>query len=153
MAHVHRDESLLERTRLTLDGAQNRITVVGVVLAVIGFGLSFVLGRGADDGMKHFWFSYLLNFLFWLSLSLGALWFVPLQHLTRSSWSVVMRRLAEIVSGTIPVMGLLAIPLLLNLDSVYSWTDAAHMEHDPLLATRSPFSAPSGSSSAWSPTS
>ena len=142
MAHQHRDASILERTRLTLDGAHKRIVVVGAVLAVAGLGASWVLGQGEGDGMRHFWFAYLLNFMFLLSLSLGALWFVPLQHLTRSEWSVVIRRIAEIVSGTIPALGLLSIPLLLNLDHVYPWTDAAHMEHSPLLAHKAVFLSP-----------
>jgi len=142
LSHQHRDASVLERTRLTLDGAHKRIVAVGAVLAVIGFGAGVVLGLGEGDGMRHFWFAYLLNFMFLLSLSLGALWFVPLQHLTRSEWSVVVRRIAEIVSGTIPVMGLLSIPLLLNLDSVYPWTDVAHMEHNPMLAHKVTFLSP-----------
>ncbi len=142
MAHQHRDESILDRTRLTLDGAEKRITGIGAVLAVAGLGASWVLGQGEGDDMNHFWFAYLLNFLFLLSISLGALWFVALQHLTRSEWSVVVRRLAEILAGAIPVLGLMAIPLLLNLDKVYPWTDSAHMAHSPLTAHKVEFLSP-----------
>lgn len=137
MAHVHKDATLLEQTGLTLGGARNRILGVGGALALIGFGSSIVVGAGED--MHHFWYAYLLNYLWVLSLALGALWFVPLQHLTRSEWSVVVRRIAEIVTGAIPVLGLLAIPLLLNLDQLYHWTDTEHMLHDPLTVHKAAF--------------
>lgn len=139
MAHVHKDASLLQQTGLTLGGARNRILAVGAALALIGFGGSFAVGS-AD--MHHFWYAYLLNYLWVLSLALGALWFVPLQHLTRSEWSVVIRRIAEVVTGAIPVLGLLAIPLLLNLDELYHWTDTEHMLHDPLTAHKASFLSP-----------
>jgi len=139
LSHEHRDATLLDQTRLTLDGAQNRIFAIGAALAVVGFGASYALGWGDEESKRHFWFAYLLNYMWVLSLALGALWFVPLQHLTRSEWSVVVRRIAEIVSGTIPVLGLLAIPLLLNLDMVYPWTDTEHMLSDPLTTHKAAF--------------
>lgn len=133
MADTQRDVSLLDSERLTLGGAGRGIMIGGLVLGIGALAAAWMLGRGVGDDMRHFWHAYLLNLLFLLSLSLGALWFVPLQHLTRSSWSAVIRRLAEIVSGTIPLLGLLMIPVLLNLDAIYPWTDAARVADDPLL--------------------
>jgi len=40
--------------------------------------------------------SGLVNWAFYLSLVLGALFFVLIQHLTRAGWSVVVRRMAEV---------------------------------------------------------
>ena len=34
-----------------------------------------------------------------------------------------LKRLAEIVSCTLPLLGLMAIPILLNLDAIYPWAD------------------------------
>ena len=139
MAHMQRDVSMLDEERLTLGGAGRLLLVVGLVVGVGGLAVSYLLGRNAGDGLHHFMYAYLLNFLFLLSLSLGALWFVPLQHLTRSSWSAVIRRLAEIVSCTIPLLGLMAIPILLNLDAIYPWADPAHVADDPLMAHKLDF--------------
>ncbi len=133
MAHARRDVSLLDSENLTLGGADRGLMIGGLVVGAAGLGAGWILGQGVGDGMRHFWHAYLLNLLFLLSLSLGALWFVPLQHLTRSSWSAVIRRLAEVVSGTIPLLGLLMIPVLLNLEAIYPWTDTAHTAHDPLM--------------------
>ena len=57
-----------------------------------------VLGRW----VRAFAFAYLTSFAWGLSLALGALFFVILQHLTRAGWSVVVRRLAEGVASTLP---------------------------------------------------
>ena len=39
------------------------------------------------------------RFAFWLSVALGGLFFVLLQHLTRAGWSVVVRRIAEAIQS------------------------------------------------------
>ena len=53
----------------------------------------------APGGWRRFFFAYLVSFAFVLSLALGALFFVLLQHLTRAGWSVVVRRLAEALAA------------------------------------------------------
>jgi hypothetical protein len=107
-------------------------TGLGLVLISIGAGVV------AGDGLKRFLFSYLQNYVYFVSLGLGALFFVMLQHLTRASWSVVVRRLAELIAGSLPFMGLLAlpilVPLLLGNDSLYAWLDPALRASDPLIA-------------------
>ena len=51
----------------------NRLPIVGAVCAVLGAAVCAILGA-ADP--KQFFFSWLVSFLFFLSLSLGALFFV-----------------------------------------------------------------------------
>jgi hypothetical protein len=111
--------------------------------SALGVGLVFVLissafGALAGDGFKRFFFSYLQNYVFFISLGLGALFFVMLQHLTRASWSVVVRRLAEVIAGSLPFMALLAlpiiVPMLLGNHALYEWLDPALRASDPLIA-------------------
>ena len=62
---------------------------------VIGLGcLAAAVGVGAaqNDQMRHFLFSYLVGFVYFVSLGLGGLIFTIIQHVTRASWSVVVRR-------------------------------------------------------------
>ncbi|HBP21423.1 MAG TPA: hypothetical protein DEA08_27000 [Planctomycetes bacterium] len=56
--------------------------------------------------------AYLQGFCFLLSLTLGALFFVMVQHLTRAGWSVTVRRVAEILASNVLLMALLFIPLV-----------------------------------------
>jgi hypothetical protein len=84
-----------------------------------------------------------LNFCFFVSLSLGALFFVIIQHLTRAGWSVAVRRLAECLAAVLPYWGFLFIPVLALMvagdGSLYVWNDAAHVESDELLQLKRPY--------------
>jgi hypothetical protein len=115
-------------------------------LAAVGVGsllLSFLASFALRDGFSRFLLAYLVSFCFCLSLSLGALFFVVLQHLTRAGWSVAVRRLGEILAAALPVWSLLFLPILFLVlvgdGSLYPWNDAAHVEHDPLLQAKQPY--------------
>ena len=60
--------------------------------------------------------------------------------ITRASWSVVVRRLAEVMAMALPFLLLLLLPVLLNLDHVYEWA-SEHRHHltDELAAHKAPF--------------
>jgi len=47
------------------------------------------LGIGEGDHLRHFSFSWLVAFAYFLAISLGALIFLPIQYITRASWSVL----------------------------------------------------------------
>ena len=71
---------------------------------------------------KQFFFSWLVSFLFFLSLALGALFFVLIQYASQGGWGMVLRRIGETIFATLPVMAVLFIPLLLGLHDLYPWT-------------------------------
>ncbi|UCF37044.1 MAG: hypothetical protein JSU96_19980, partial [Acidobacteriota bacterium] len=88
---------------------------------------------------KQFFHSYLVAYLFVVTIAVGALGFVLIQFVTRAGWSVAVRRIAENVMGTIPFFALLFIPLTAGLDQLYPWLDSAHVEHDPILQAKEPY--------------
>jgi len=127
---IGRDETTLGPAGTRWFRALGTVGVLGLVASVA------FAARGGDWG--RFYASYLVNFIFFLSLSLGALVFVLLQHVTRAGWSVAVRRLAEGVAPNVFVpMAFLVIPVILGLDKLYPWTDAAAVAHDPLLRAKS----------------
>ena len=94
--------------------AQLGLLVVGIVLIAA----SWFTG-------KHFYLSYLVGYMGVLSVCLGALFFVMIQHITRAGWSVTPRRVAENITACLPVMLVLFIPVVVGFDDIYShWTDA-----------------------------
>ncbi len=105
---------------------------MSAVVGVLGLAATVALGLAQGDGMRHFGFSYLVNFAFFLSISLGALFFVALQYVVRASWSIVIRRLAEVMAAALPLMALLVIPVIALAGQVYGWGDAAERT-SPLL--------------------
>jgi hypothetical protein len=114
----------------------NRLPLIGVVGAVLGGAACAILGAANP---KQFFFSWLVSFLFFLSLALGALFFVLIQYAAQGGWGIVVRRIGETTFATIPVMGALFLPLLLGLHDLYSWSVPGAAEHDALLRWKAPY--------------
>ena len=72
----------------------------------------------------QFLFSYLVSYMYVLSLMLGAMFFVLIQHLTRAGWSVAVRRVSENMMGVIPIMLILFAPIALGYHTLFHhWVD------------------------------
>ncbi len=100
----------------------NYMIVVGAVLALLG----------ALINLKQFAHSYLVGFMFCLSLCLGALFLVVVHHLFDAGWSVPIRRFCEhIASLLFPHMAILWLPIgLLAIPQLYPWMTAdPHADH------------------------
>jgi hypothetical protein len=125
-----------------LDGVVRPALIICAVLAVVGIGGSLLLANGTEGGMDYLLETYLVSFAFFLSISLGALFFVLLQHCTRAGWSVVVRRVAEAMAANVWLMAVLAIPVVFGMDHLYHWAEAGATAHDPLLAAKVGFLNP-----------
>jgi hypothetical protein len=125
-----------------LDGVVRPALLICAILAVVGFGGSLILARTTEHGMDHLLETYLVSFAFFLSISLGGLFFVLLEHCTRAGWSVVARRVAESIAANVWLMAVLVIPVVLGMHHLYHWSDAAAVAHDPLLAGKTGFLNP-----------
>lgn len=108
--------SVPRKVALSLGGA----AIAGAALAL----LSAVLYSG---GMRRVLLAYLVAFAFVLSLSLGTLFFVLLQHLMRAGWGVLVRRPAEVFGLNIVTVAALFLPILLSVVSgngtLYPWAN------------------------------
>ncbi len=107
-----------------------RMLGLGVVVFLISF-----IGYFMDS--KQFFFSYLVAYTFWVSIGLGALFFVMLGHLTGAVWSLSLRRVSETVMIVLPYLAILFIPLLFGLHDLYKWTHQDKLLEDVLLAKKS----------------
>ncbi|MGE0710871.1 MAG: quinol:cytochrome C oxidoreductase [Planctomycetota bacterium] len=72
-----------------------------------------------EPSSVRFWSAYLAAFCFLLSISLGGLFFVLIQHLTRAGWSVVVRRVAELIAANMVVVAVLFLPLIYPISKGY----------------------------------
>ncbi len=123
MSHHHVPR--VEDTKITMDGLGSKVFMISALIGVVGLAVTFGLGLSQGDDLKHFAFAYLTNYAFFLSISLGALIFMPIMYLTRASWNVVLRRLAEVTAAVMPLLAILAIPVIVFAGKVYGWTDPA----------------------------
>ncbi len=74
---------------------------------------------------KQLAFSYLLSFMFFLSLCLGGLFLVILHHLFDANWSVPFRRASEHLACLVAVLAALYLPLALLAPQLYAWMNPA----------------------------
>ncbi len=98
-------------------------------MGIGGVALILALVLGGGPFAKQFASSYLVAFMYGLAIGLGSLWFVAIQHLTNARWSVVVRRVAEIIAANMPMLALLSlpviVPVILGRSEIYEWSDAA----------------------------
>ena len=122
---------------LTLGAAGRRLTAWAAIVGVGGLGAAAVLAAATSGGLRHLLSAYLVNFVYFVSLALGALFFVLVQFATRAGWSVGVRRIAEGIAPNLFVpMAFLAVPVLLGIRVLYPWTDAAAVGADARLQAK-----------------
>lgn len=125
-----------EELTLPADSGWRRLPWIGLGVGLLGIVLSVALGRSQPE---QFYYSWLVSFLFFLSLGLGGLFFVLVHFVTKSGWGIVLRRLAENVLATLPLLLLLFLPVYFGLESLFHWTDAEAVAHDHLLQAKQGF--------------
>ena len=127
--HLRQQNHLGEQESKTLSGSVAPVSRILIVVGVVLLALALVFGFMRGDGLAYFFHAYLVSFCFYLSISLGGLFFVALQHASRAGWSVAVRRVAEIMAANTLVMAVLFLPILLPLllgnTALYEWLDPA----------------------------
>lgn len=105
-----------------------------LVLAVLISAIACVAGYLNDPVRFHE--SYLIAFAFVAATGLGAFFFVMVQYLSGSAWSVTMRRIMENIMFTLPVCAILFIPIAFGLKDIYPWMDGANVGLGARLALK-----------------
>lgn len=110
-------------------------------LGVGAVALVAAVALGGGPFGRQFLSSYLVAFMYILALGLGALWFVDIQHLTNAKWSVVVRRVAEILAANLDLLAVMSlvvvIPMATGKTDLYEWVDPSKVEASHLLKHQS----------------
>jgi hypothetical protein len=107
-----------------------RVRTLALAVGALFFAL-FIFGLLVDRA--QFFQAYLVGFIFWIGITVGSLALLMLQHLTGGGWGLIIRRVLEAATRTLPLMLVLFIPVLLGLNQIYPWTKRAVMDQDPAL--------------------
>ncbi len=134
----------IDNDRTMLSGSARTIQVALTIVGLAALAAALWLGWNRYDHLREFSASYLVSYMFFLSISLGALFFVALQHLVRAGWSVTVRRPAEILAANVICMAILFLPILLPLllgmmGPYYKWLDPQLVAASSLLQWKSPY--------------
>jgi hypothetical protein len=109
------------------------LSSIGRISFVVGATAAAASLAGAYADPEQFFRSYLVAFLYWLSIALGCLALGMLHHLTRGGWGLMIRRVLEAASGTLPLVALFFVPLLPGLRHLYRWARPEVVRAEPLL--------------------
>lgn len=136
------DESDRVPARYRFRGDQRWWAVpVGGGLALLALGLA--VGFASGD-VPRVLFAYLIGWTFCVSVAIGALFFVMIQHITKARWSTTIRRIPEALATGFPLLALLGIPVLLGMHDLFHWThhelfDPTSPEYDAIIAGKAPY--------------
>jgi hypothetical protein len=117
-----------------------RLSMSALLVGVV-FTLLLVIGAFFDRG--QFFHAYLVGFIFWTGITLGSLALLMLQHLTSGQWGLVIRRVLEASTQTLPLMLILFVPIIFGLNQIYPWTNKTFMHETAALQQKARFLNPS----------
>src|ERR1700730_10067258 len=103
---------------------RNFALAVGALLFTL-----FVAGMLMDRA--QFFHAYLVGFIFWTGITVGSLALLMLQHLPGGACGLIIRRVLEASTRTLPLILLLFIPVVIGLNQIYPWMNRAAMDQDP----------------------
>lgn len=106
--------------------------------ALIAVGVAaFIMGFINDP--TRAWANFLLNNVYFVSLSAGAVLFLSLQRVTHSGWSAGFIRIPEAMGMYLPVAAVLFVVMIFGIHSLYHWSHTGALVHDPILQHKQPY--------------
>lgn len=113
----------------------DRLMLGGAVVTILGAIVSF-----KQDHLVNFGYSWLVAFMFFLSLGLGGLFLVLVHHLFDAGWSVAIRRVNEhLASLLFPWLAMLFLPIAILAPRMFPWMgDALQKAPDHALHAKYP---------------
>ena len=111
-------KSALPDTDLPPIGGARPLILGSALVGAAGLLLTLLGGLGQP---RRALLAYLISFVYWLGLCLGALTLVMANHTAGARWNVAIRRIGENLGAVLPLFALLFVPLLLGARHVWFW--------------------------------
>lgn len=111
--------------------------IVTFVLVVFGL-FTIFFGFYSGEGTRT-WANLLLNNYYFLSVAIGATFWMALQAITQSGWSAEFIRIPQAMSNYLIVSFVLWIFMFMGLHDLFHWTHHDHVMHDPILLHKEPY--------------
>lgn len=106
--------------------------------AMMGVGLAVIAYSFAADPARA-WANLLLNNYLFLSIAIGASFFIAIQYISQSGWAVMFKRVPEALMAFIPYAAVIMLLLFFGMHSLYHWTHEDALATDPLIQHKAPF--------------
>lgn len=108
---------------MTLTPYQGGRKLLRLSAAAGAAGLAVTALGGALSDPRRALHAYLVAFVYWLGIALGALILLGAFHASNARWPVVLRRFLEHVTQVIPLFVLLFVPIALGRAHLFPWVD------------------------------
>jgi len=105
-----------------------------LILVLVGAG-AFAAMFSRDPGQA--WRAYVVNWLFFTSVSCGAMALVAATTITKARWSWSVKRVGSAFSAFLPIAFVLFLPMLWLGDSYFPWIEA--MASDPIVQKKAAY--------------
>src|SRR5687767_8860631 len=107
-----------------------KVPMFAMVAGVVFLALGAITARNTEIGLaKEFGYSWLVSFMFYLSLCMGGLFLVLAHHLFDASWSVPIRRYCEHLACLALPLAVLFIPIAILAPKLYPWMSMTEPDH------------------------
>ena len=113
-----------------------RLNLVIIAMIVIGL-IAVIMGFTTDPART--WPNILLNNMFFITISIGALMFYGVQFITASSWSAMFLRIPLAAGAFLPAGLILMLLIYFGLNHIYEWSLPGITQTDKLIAHKAPF--------------
>ena len=107
-----------------------------LLLIAIGV-LALIFGFTTDSSRT--WAVILLNNFYFLSLALGAMFFIAIQYVSESGWSAMFKRIPEAMTFFVPVALVIMLVMFAGIRDIYEWSVPGITEKDALIAHKAPY--------------
>ena len=114
-----------------------KFKIAMIVLIVVGL-ITIIAGFMTGEA-KRTWANLLLNNYYFLSVAIGATFWMALQAITQSGWSAAFLRVPQAMSNYIIVSFSLFMILFLRIHDLYHWTHHDAVMNDAILLHKAPY--------------
>lgn len=108
--------------------------IITIALMVIGI-IAFLLGLKSDPAAT--WGSYLISNYYFLSLSIGAAFYLAIQSITQSGWSSAFQRVPESMMVYIPFAAVFFLLIWFGMNHLYPWSRPGAAVEDAVIQHKS----------------
>jgi hypothetical protein len=116
---------------------------IGILALIVGF---LMYGTGDVHHKTRFWATLLHNSTYFLLITNASMFFICATTLAFGGWQMAFRRVPEAIAAAVPVIGIIAVIILLaiafgghHMTHIYHWTDTESVNNDPILRGKKPF--------------
>lgn len=119
----------MENLNLTFQFNKKTKIVLGILILIGIIALVYGIFNYSHEKV---WSALVLNSVNFLTIGLGATFFIAIHIITQAGWHVSIQRIPEAISMYLPIGAIFMLLMLFGINHVYHWIHEVH--HDPIIA-------------------